>query len=353
MRTKRWPLHSVFLTLGASTLGALTPGALPLAASQRIVYVPGGGSLETACAQPDSEGCTAALEQLARRAADDLLIVAQTGRAQFRGSARLAASMPIASLRSAGAAALGHLSAGPEDTALLAELLNDPVPMVRRSAHGALQVSSDPAARPLAQRVQESQSDGARPQPAPSAGELKVPIYAGARYLHFASSPREGQSEFSSADSHDKVAAFYSSKFGPPMTAEKFEEQGKLAKEQGKSAKSQGIPNMSSPEFQAQMKAAMDAQKAYGDAIAAGKSPQDAAQAMMNAMQKNEPASRSRIVSALHRKEIYGSPQLFVAEKGVTPSEPARLVAVYKDLLLGKTGIAVFTAPLTVPGDGK
>ena len=68
--------------------------------------------------------------------------------------------------------------------------------------------------------------------------------------------------------------------------------------------------------------------------------------AMVAAMQKKAPADSSRIRSALDRKEIYGSPRLFVVEKGMMPGAPNRLVAVYKDLLLGRTGIAVFTGPL-------
>jgi hypothetical protein len=320
-------------------------GSLSLRASERAVFVPaGGGSLDAACADPNSASCTAALEQLARRAADDLLIVAQTGKPQYRAVARDAARMPFASLRAAGASALGHLSAGPEDTALLAGLLNDPVPIVRRSAHRALEVSSDPAARPLASRVRGSQPDGTRPQSVPSGDDLKAPVYAGAQYLYYASSRPDGQSEFSTGDPYEKVVAFYAGKYGPGVTLEDFQSSSKESKKAAKESK--GMPDMSSPEFQSQMQAAMDAQKAYQDAIKAGKSPQDAAQAMVNSMAKKAPANPSQISSALSRKEIYGSPRLFIVEKGLGPGAPARVVAVYKDLLLGKTGVAVFTGPL-------
>ncbi len=322
---------------------------LLILASARAVYVPaGGGPLDAACAQPASAACTAALERLARRIADDLTIVAQTGRLEYKPLARTAATMPFPSVRASGAGALGHFSPGAEDTALLRDLLNDPVPLVRRAAQGAIQQSSDPAARPLAQRARSNQSDGVRPQKAPAAEELKVPLYPGTRFLFFASNLPEGQSEFETGDAYDKVVAFYAGKFGAGMTFEEFEAQGKASgKAQGKaSRKAQGMPDLNSPEMKSQMEAAMDAQKAYQDAISAGKSPQDAARAMVSAMAKNAPANLSRISSALRQKEVYGSPRLFVVEKGVVPAAPARLVAVYNDLLLGKTGLAVFTGPL-------
>jgi hypothetical protein len=122
------------------------------------------------------------------------------------------------------------------------------------------------------------------------------------------------------------------------MTLEQFQ----AAAKGGKNA----MPDVGSQAFQDQMQAAMDAQKAYEAAIKAGKSQQEASMAMVAAMQKTAPADSSRIRSTLEKKEIYGSPRLFVVEKGMMPGAPNRLVAVYKDLLLGKTGIAVFTAPL-------
>jgi hypothetical protein len=318
----------------------LLAATLPAPASQRAVFVPaGGGSVEAECAAaPTSPACTAALERLARKAADDLTLVANSGRPEWKPKARDAARMPFASLRASGAAALGRLSPGPEDTPLLSGLLNDPVPAVRRSAKSALDSSSDPAARPLAQRAQGHESGGLRPQPLPTADQLKTPLYPGAQYLYYASNRANGQSEFSTGDAVDKVAAFYAGKYGAGMTLEQFQAAAKGGKD--------AIPDMGSQAFQDQMQAAMDAQKVYQDAIKAGKSQQDASMAMVAAMQKKAPADSSRIRSALERKEIYGSPKLFVVEKGMMPGAPNRLVAVYKDLLLGRTGIAVFTGPL-------
>ena len=329
------------------------PVAFLILASARAVYVPaGGGPLEAACAQPSSAACTAALEQLARRTADDLTRVAQTGRPEYKPLARFAATMPFPSVRAAGAGALGHFSPSADDTALLSDLLNDPVPLVRRAAHAAIQQSSDPAARPLAQRARGNPGDGARPQKIPAAGELKVPLYAGTRFLFFASNLPEGQSEFQTADAYDKVIAFYAGTLGRGLTFEEFEAQGRAqGKPQGKAQ--QGMPDMNSPEMKNQIQAAMDAQKAYQDAISAGKSPQDAAQAMMNTMAKKAPADPSRISNAMRQKEVYGSPRLFVVEKGMAPGAPARLVAVYKDLLLGKTGIAIFTGPIGLGDEGR
>jgi hypothetical protein len=280
----------------------------------------------------------AALESLARNAADDLTLVANSGQPSVRPLARDAAKMPFASLRASGASALSHLSPGPEDTALLSALLNDPVPAVRRSAKSALESSSDPAARPLAQRASGGQGDQLRPQPVPTAEQLKVPVYAGAQYLFYASSRPDGQSDFTTGDAVDKVAAFYASKYGNGMTLEQFQEAGKS----GRNA----FPDMGSKAYQDQIQSAMDAQKAYQDAIKAGKSQQDASMAMVAAMSKNAPANPSKITGSLGKKEIFGSPKLFVVEKGMMPGAPARLVAVYRDLLLGRTGIAVFTGPL-------
>ncbi|HQQ78882.1 MAG TPA: hypothetical protein PLB01_16125 [Thermoanaerobaculia bacterium] len=313
--------------------------SLPVLASQRAVWISAKpGNVATSCGDVNSPACTAALEALARKAADDLTLLANSGEPGNRPLAREAAKMPFASLRASAASALGRFSPGPEDTPLLSSLLNDPVPRVRRSARSALEFSSDPSARPLAERARLYESDGLRPQAAPTAEQLKTPLYAGAQYLYYASDRSRGQSEFATGDAVDKVAAFYAGKFGNAMTLEQFQ----AAAKSGKNA----MPDMGSQAFQDQMQAAMDAQKAYEAAIKAGKSQQDASMAMVNAMQAKAPADTSRIRSALERKEIYGSPKLFVVEKGMMPGAPNRLVAVYKDLLLGKTGIAVFTAPL-------
>ena len=313
--------------------------SLPAMASQRAVWIPAkAASVKTACVNADSDACTAALEALARKAADDLTLLANTGKPEYRPLARDAAKMPFASLRASAASALGRLSPGPEDSPLLASLLNDPVPLVRRSAKSALGSSSDPSARPLAQRAQGHESDGLRPQPVPTADQLKTPIYAGAQYLFYASSRSYGQSEFSTGDAYEKVAAFYAGKYGSGTTLEQFQAATKSGKE--------AMPDIGSQAFQDQMQAAMDAQKVYEAAIKAGKSQQDASMAMVAALQQKAPADSSRVRSALEKKDVYGSPRLFVVEKGMMPGAPNRLVAVYKDLLLGKTGIVVFTAPL-------
>lgn len=319
----------------------LFSASVPALASQRAVFVPAGaGSVKTACMDANSAACTAALEALARKAADDLTIVANTGKPSVRRMARDAAKMPFASLRASGAAAFSHLSPGPEDSPLLTGLLNDPVPMVRKSALRALEVSSDPAVRTLVQRVRDggNQADGARPQSVPTADQLKTPLYAGAQYLFFASRRPDGQSEFSTGDAYDKVAAFYASKYGSGMTLEQLKKTAKGGENT--------MPDFGSQAYQDQMQSMMDAQKAHEDALKAGKSEEDAAKAMMAAMQKKAPADSSRMTSALGNKEIYGAPRLFVVEKGMMPGAPNRLVAVYKDLLLGKTGIAIFTGPL-------
>jgi hypothetical protein len=312
---------------------------LPALASQRAIWISAkAGAVATSCGDVNSAACAAALEALARKAGDDLTLLANSGKPEYRPLARDAAKMPFASLRASAASALGRLSPGPEDTPLLSSLLNDPVPRVRRSARSALESSSDPAARPLAERARLHEGDGLRPQAVPTADQLKTPLYAGAQYLYYASDRPYGQSEFSTSDGVDKVAAFYAAKYGNAMTLEQFQAAAKGGKD--------AMPDMGSQAFQDQMQAAMDAQKVYQDAIKAGKSQQDASMAMVAAMQAKGPADSSRIRSALEKKEIYGSPKLFVVEKGMMPGAPNRLVAVYKDLLLGKTGIAVFTAPL-------
>lgn len=320
------------------TPAAILAAALPAFASQRAVYVPPAAApVATACAAPASDACTTALEALARKAADDLTLVANSGLPEVRPMAREAARMPFASLRASGAAALARLSPGPEDTPLLTGLLNDAVPAVRRGAQRALDSSADPAARSLVQRA-TSQAGGTKPDAPPDAERLKVPVYPGAQYLFFASRPADGLSEFSTADAYDKVAAFYAGKYGAGQTPEEFEAAAKKGKD--------SFPDFNSPAYRDQIQAAQDAQKAYQEALKAGKSQQEAAMAMQAAMAGRQPANPSRIHDAMRKKEIYGSPKLFTAEKGMQPGQPARAVAVYKDLLLGKTGIAIFTGPL-------
>jgi hypothetical protein len=187
--------------------------------------------------------------------------------------------------------------------------------------------------------VQGQEGDGTRPETAPGAEQLKVPLYAGAQYLYFASSRTDGRSEFSTADPLEKVAAFYGAKYGNAMTLDQFE----AAAKRGENA----MPDIGSQAFADQMKAMQDAQKAYEQAIKAGKSQQDASMAMVAAMEKKAPANASHVRSTLERKEIYGAPKLYVVEKGIMPGAPNRLVAVYRDLLLGRTGIAIFTGPLS------
>ena len=162
-------------------------------------------------------------------------------------------------------------------------------------------------------------------------------MYAGAQYVFYASSRPDGHSEFTTGDAAEKVEAFYASKYGSGVTLAQFHEAAK----NGRNA----FPDMGSKAYQDQMQAAMDAQKAYQEAIKAGKSRRPP-MAMVAAMSKSAPANPSKITNTLERKEIYASPKLFVVEKGMMPGAPNRLVAVYRDLALGRTGIAIFTGPL-------
>lgn len=333
-------MRTLLMSLGLVSLLA-APAAR--ANSGVIIYVPTGPSagdaaaVEAACAKPGTKECTAALEGYALFTEHELLRVAESGDARYKPMAYTAAALPFPVLKAAAAAALGNLEPDKKDTPLLTELLNHPVPRVRHAALRALGASSDEKANALLDRAQNEQGEGLTPDAAPTEKTLGVPLPPDASYLYFASVPAQGRADFVTGEALDKVSTFYSGRFGAGLTLKQFEQ---------KFARSEGDSEQLDPkQVQELMKAQQEAQEAMMAAMQAGKSPQEAAAELQRRMMAFAPFDTEGFMSAFDRPELFGSVRVFIAEKAPRTGKPLRLAVVYKDVVLGRTGVSLLTPP--------
>jgi hypothetical protein len=187
-------------------------------------------------------------------------------------------------------------------------LLESPYAMVRRSALDVLARHD-----PKYERYAERSKDKARGQAllsadqAPAAARLGAPLYAGATYRAFASSPQEAW--YTTADPPDRVLAFYATGGNTARTAQELS----AAREARKN-------RMRDPGAMVQMM--MKAQ-------AEGKSPEQI-QAMLMGTAK---ASAGHSLAPFE-KEGMTNPRFIELD-----NEGERLLAIFKDQILGATAI--------------
>jgi hypothetical protein len=240
-------------------------------------------------------------------------------------------------LRAAAARAIGMIRPGASETPALLVALNDPTPEVRKAALSALgQVRDDRSVQLLVRRVQLGERSRTRDddqrfqaEAAPDSGQLGVPIYPGAAFLHYASDLEIGRAAFSTADSPEQVLEFYSSRAARPAV-----DAGEFSRLYfGGSKEDPTGSNRLSKEIQ----------EWFVQASAAGR-PQTEIRAEIERRQAhmlNLPGVRYMDSS------IYGQTRFLALEEKTfrEGKTAARYVAVFRDEALGRTGFEVFAAP--------
>jgi len=303
-------------------------------------------AVESACAAPDSPACAQALDFLTARATAALLVLAERNDPQAAVLARLAGDSADPGLRAAAAAALATPFVAPEDTPLLAELADDPVPAVRAAALRSLASSQDPRAQLVARRARAFDDPGTpeasdTPDAAVAAASVGVPMPADAVYLYFSSAPGSGRYSYWTAQPPASVIAALRGKAKKgPLTPEEFRAQAEAAT---------AAPDLEEGE----MPSADDMARAMA-----------MAEQMMKAMEGGQGGSPEAQAAAAQRAaggmavfdagladdyeeaELFGDARLFVVP--VAGSSDA-VVAVYRDLAVGGTGVTVHRAALDAP----
>jgi hypothetical protein len=258
------------------------------------------------------------------------------------------ARSPEPELRAAAADATGMLGPRATETPALAAAFNDPVPAVRQSARLALGASADPAAQALAGRaVHAERWKSLAPEKAPDTAKLKVAPYAGATALRFATDVANGRALFVTEDPPEKVAAFYDAKAKrKAMSLEEFAaaySESQDAPEEEEASDDSGDDSGGQMPTEDQMEQAMAMLDQMNAAMESGKSMEEAAVEMSGASTKAESAA-----SEYANETIFGAPRVIVLEEGTFfgKTRPSRYVVVFRDLTLGKTGIALHGPPV-------
>jgi hypothetical protein len=322
---------------------------------------------------------------------DVLLLGSSADPAHLPPLAKLLAS-DAAELRAAAADAIGMIKPTAAEVPALAVALDDPVPAVRGAALRALEQSNDPAAGRLVKRAPRDQGKALKPDPVPDAKATGgTPLYAGAKYLYFASQPAKGLLVFTTPDPPAKVTAFYAGgaqKRQAISLDQLSDAYAKLPEERFRAEQKQKAADVQAMAKGAEQKRAeADAQAMAKEAkeIMAGMKPgqmpnpeqmrklmelsqrAQAGSAPNMANMQQELQTRSQAMADLQRqgymppgdvaeyaKEFgdearYGSPTAVVLSETQTPYGPAplRLAVVYEDHLLGQTGIALRVPPPT------
>jgi hypothetical protein len=320
--------------------------AAAAAASVRHVRAVGGedaaAQMQAACADRASAGCVAAVAAAADLAGAELQKLAQRSEVDVRPLAVKAAGSAAAPLRAAAAAALGVPFATAAETPLLAELADDPVPAVRAAALHALRSSNDPRGQLLARRaeafgsVPAAEREGESAEAPVTAAAVGVPLPADTVYLHFASQPSAGRYGYWTAQAPAAVLAALRGKGKGPWTTAEFRAQA-----QPPSFAEGGMPSAD----QMAQAMAMAEQMMKAMESAAGDTPEEQAAAMQRAA-GGMAAFDAGLADSYEDAELFAEPRLLVVP--VAGSADA-VVAVYRDLAVGGTGVTVHRTALPRP----
>jgi hypothetical protein len=304
-------------------------------------------AVESACAAPGSPACAQALDYLTARARAALLVLAERNDPQAAALARLAGDSADPGLRAAAAAALATPFVAAEDTPLLAELADDPVPAVRAAALRSLAGSQDPRAQLLSRRAGAFDDPGTpeasdTPDAAVAAARVGVPLPADAVYLHFASAPGTGRYSYWTAQPPANVIATLKAKAKKgPLTPEQFRAQAEAATASPELEEGE----MPSADDMARAMAMAEQMMKAMEGGAQGGSPEEQAAAAQRAV-GGMASFDDRLAGSYEDAELFGDARLFVVP--VAGSSDA-VVAVYRDLAVGGTGVTVHRAALDAP----
>ena len=213
----------------------------------------------------------------------------------------------------------------PEDAPLVIAAFDDPYPLVRAVAHAlARQLPDEKWARMLARDSGRS-AEGAKgltPGVAPDAGRLGAPLYPGATYWHFASSPSFG-AFFTSPDDPEDVVAFYAKGGKPTLDAEELTARIEEARSAAQD------PTRVMQLMQEAMEAGKDPQTVMSS-LTAGASGSDVD--WTEGIEGAEGAVAARYV-VLAEEELFGRPV------------PSRVVAIFRDEAMDATSLVFRSKP--------
>ena len=342
--------ESVRIRTGLAAVALFATIAAAARADERLVPADPEADLtpavESACAAPASPACAQALDYLTARATAALLVLTERNDPQAAALARLAADAADVRLRAAAAAALATPFVAPEDTPLLAELADDPVPAVRAAALRSLASSQDPRAQLVSRRARAFDDAGApeasdTADAAVAAAQLGVPLPADAVYLYFASAPATGRYSYWTAQAPANVIASLRAKAKKgPLTPAEFRAQAEEAT---------ASPDLEEGEMPSadDMARAMAMAEQMMKAMEGGQggSPEDQAAAAQRAA-GGMAIFDAGLADDYEEAELFGDARLFVVP--VAGSSDA-VVAVYRDLAVGGTGVTVHRAALETP----
>ncbi|KAB2963631.1 MAG: hypothetical protein F9K18_08315 [Thermoanaerobaculia bacterium] len=218
---------------------------------------------------------------------------------------------------------------------------------MRAAALRSLASSQVASAQLLSRRARAFGSSGAPELPAdtpdspPAAGAMGVPMPTDAVYLYFASAPDTGRYAWWTAQSPANVMAALRAKATKgPLTPEQFRAQAEEAT---------AAPDLEEGEMPSadDMARAMAMAEQMMKALegAQGKSPEDQAAAMQRAA-GGMAAFDADLAGNYEDAELFGDARLFVVP--VAGSGDA-VVAVYRDLAVGGTGLTVHRAAIESP----
>lgn len=341
------------IALVLAVLGSLAPASVATAQVAGLDFQRQSGPqilLDPPCA-PEAEQCQVVING---RLTAALLYLGEVRSSEARALAALAADANSVLVRVAAAQALGSLLPDAGDTPVLAELLDDPVPSVRAAALAALSSSSDERGRLFAQRADRfglaKAAEGAEDAPEvwPAVAAMGIPMPANPLFLHFGSDPARGRFAWVTSESAAKVLALYRGKGKGPFTIEEYDrflerEDEEASARQNEMADSLEVEDGEMPSAEQLAKAmemATKAMQAMDDS--AGKSAEEQAEAFSQAL--GGARRRDHNLTNLYQQaELFGDVRFVLVEVDKTTEI---VVAVYRDLVLGTTGVGVHRRPL-------
>ncbi len=229
----------------------------------------------------------------------------------------------------------------PADDPLVLAGLDSPYPAVREAALGCAGKSQNRRLAEARQRATGRQASGdaslgLTPDPTPTAEQLGYAIYPGAKYVFFASSDKVAI--FRTADPVDKVVAFYA-KGKKTYSGAEMKAAGEARREAAE-AEEEAMENAAEEGDMAAMMAKASEMMA---AMNSGKDPM----AAMQELAKKEDAKRTDWTEGVEGEDgITGARYVVVEEQGAAPNAvPTKVVAVYRDEILGGTAIRIRPEP--------
>jgi hypothetical protein len=221
----------------------------------------------------------------------------------------------------------------------MAELLDDPVPAVRAAARRGLGGSTDERSRRLAHRADRFPTGDEKslvPEPVPSAASLGVPLPADVVFLRFASNLAAGRYAFLTREAPAALGARLAKAGRGPIAPEAFREtlEPEVSEDEEVAETDSGSGMPTAEQMQAAMAMATKVMGALNEHPNA--TPEEQAALMAKATGRAQVDVNLGDVYA--DPEAFANVQLYVVTKA---NGLDAVVAVYRDLALGSTGVSV------------